>query len=493
MLTRFKVNGFKNLVAVDLRFGPFTCIAGANGVGKSNLFDAIRFLSALSRVSLLEAAREVRGGRTADVRDLFHRVGDTYDDEMSFEAEMIVPQKGEDDLGQQAEATITFLRYKLMLAYQPNSGGLEVRREELVHIGKGEAKQHLLFSHSKEWLNSAVIGSRIPEFISTRENGAGDNVIYLHLDRGKGRSGTPAPRLARTLPRTVLQATNAAEHRTAVIARQEMQSWRLLRLEPSALREPDDFNAPSRLSEQGAHLPAMLSRLAGIDEERVYATAANRLSQLIADVRAVGVDRDEKRELLTLWAKGEDGTPHTARSLSEGTLRFLALAALEQDPDAQGVLCLEEPENGIHPERIPAIIRLLKDIAVDVKLPVGSDNPLRQVIINTHSPAVVLQVNENDLVAADLEEVNKNGRRYKGVVFRTLPGTWRAQGVAVRDLMPRSRLIAYLDPFKKLADENAIPVPANGAGGKDGKPFTHSQRVIDRPDIQQMFQFEDGS
>ena len=43
MLTRFKVNGFKNLVAVDLRFGPFTCIAGANGVGKSNLFDAIRY------------------------------------------------------------------------------------------------------------------------------------------------------------------------------------------------------------------------------------------------------------------------------------------------------------------------------------------------------------------------------------------------------------------------------------------------------------------
>lgn len=48
MLTRLTVNGFKNLIGVDVRFGPFTCIAGANGVGKSNLFDAIRFLSALS-------------------------------------------------------------------------------------------------------------------------------------------------------------------------------------------------------------------------------------------------------------------------------------------------------------------------------------------------------------------------------------------------------------------------------------------------------------
>ena len=41
MLTRLKVSGFKNLVDVDVPLGPFTCIAGANGTGKSNLFDAI--------------------------------------------------------------------------------------------------------------------------------------------------------------------------------------------------------------------------------------------------------------------------------------------------------------------------------------------------------------------------------------------------------------------------------------------------------------------
>lgn len=41
MLTRLKVKGFKNLVDLDVRFGPFTCIAGPNGAGKSNLFDAI--------------------------------------------------------------------------------------------------------------------------------------------------------------------------------------------------------------------------------------------------------------------------------------------------------------------------------------------------------------------------------------------------------------------------------------------------------------------
>jgi len=72
MLTRLKVDGFKNLVGVDVRFGPFTCIAGANGVGKSNLFDAVRFLSlaANPNYSLLEAAQRVRdeSGRNTDVR-----------------------------------------------------------------------------------------------------------------------------------------------------------------------------------------------------------------------------------------------------------------------------------------------------------------------------------------------------------------------------------------------------------------------------------------
>ncbi|BDA72313.1 hypothetical protein CAL7716_064790 [Calothrix sp. PCC 7716] len=68
------------------------------------------------------------------------------------------------------------------------------------------------------------------------------------------------------------------------------------------------------------------------------------------------------------------------------------MAVLELDPQAQGLLCLEEPENGIHPDRITKTLRLLQDIATDAEEPIGVDNPLRQVIINTHSPSVVTQV-----------------------------------------------------------------------------------------------------
>ena len=96
-----------------------------------------------------------------------------------------------------------------------------------------------------------------------------------------------------------------------------------------------------------------------------------------------------------------------------GTLRFLALAVIELDPVAQGVLSLEEPENGIHPERIPAMLKLLKEIATATDDPIGPDNPLRQVIINTHSPAVVSEVDDDSLLFAQLRENVRDGQRFQ--------------------------------------------------------------------------------
>jgi predicted ATPase len=498
MLTRLKVNGFKNLVDVDIRFGPFTCIAGANGVGKSNLFDAIRFLSALADDrSLVEAAKSVREGRTADVRGLFHRVGDRYDDRMSFEAEMIIPSEGEDDLGQPAKASITFLRYSLVLAYRKDEGrlslgGLELEKEELVHINIGDAPKHLLFPHTVDWRKSVIEGRRTAHFISTVGDDREHRKIQLHQDFGGNYhgGGRPTPRLTMNLPRTVLSVANAAENRTALLARREMQSWRLLQLEPSALREPDEFAAPARLGGNGSHLASTLYRLAtsAEDEQRIYAQVANRLAELIDDVREVQIDRDEQRELLTLRVRGRDGTSHPARALSDGTLRFLALALIELDPAARGVLCLEEPENGIHPKRIPAMLRLLKDIATDASEPIGLDNPLRQVIINTHSPAVVAQIDPSDLVIAEERQAMDGNRRFQHVQFACLPKTWRVTKPVETEratTVPLGALLAYLNPLE--SDDSA---PSHNGHSLVESPLLPT-RVIDRADLQPYLSFKD--
>src|ERR1700761_7807269 len=113
MLTRLEVDGFKNLFNLEVDLGPFTCIAGVNGAGKSNVFDAIQFLSLLASKSLIDAAQEVRGvargERLGDPRDLFWNGYAVGEHRMRFAAEMIVPQDIEDDFGRQATPSITYL------------------------------------------------------------------------------------------------------------------------------------------------------------------------------------------------------------------------------------------------------------------------------------------------------------------------------------------------------------------------------------------------
>jgi len=490
MLTRLKVSGFKNLMGVDIRFGPFTCIAGANGVGKSNLFDAIKFLSVLADRPLIDAALSVRdeGRRTSDVRNLFHRAGNAYANEISFEAEMIVPNEGLDDLGQQANASITFLRYLLSLSYRIDDssksiGSLEIVKEELSHINIGDSKSHLLFDHKTAWRKSSIRGERrVPYLIST-ENEGSSRVIKRHQDGGT--SGRPLSLSATNLPRTVLSAANAAESPTALLAKREMQSWRLLQLEPSSLRQPDKFTDPAQLGTDGLHLPATLSRLSNHvngNAEHLYGQVATRLSELIDDVHEVRIDRDEQRQLLTLQVTDRSGTTYPAQALSDGTLRFLALAVLELDPESQGVLCLEEPENGIHPERIPSMLKLLQDITTDTDVAIGIDNPLRQVIINTHSPAVIAQVPDDSLLVAELKETVSGGQRFNRVIFSCLQDTWRTNAVEEINTASRGKLLAYLNPI--LPTDTYDDYDEKRSGTK--RPHRKTHRVIDRPDLQDL-------
>lgn len=494
MLTRLKISGFKNLHEVDIRFGPFTCIAGVNGVGKSNLFDAILFLSHLADQSLLDAALMVRdeGGRAADIRSLFHRAGDNVAEKIRFEAEMIVPSQGVDDLGQTAKASTTFLQYIVEIGYRlddsvPSRGFLELLEENLFYLRKSDASRHLRFKHDiNKWRNSAIIGKRTSSFITTAKEG--DNrVIHLHQD---GTGGRPKKVLAKTAPKTVLSTVNA-ESPTAFLARSEMRSWRLLQLEPSALRSPDDFSTKPGMKPNGGHLPATISNLARarlqqglsqnmeIAEAWIYDQLAAKLSELIDDIYSVEIDRDEKRELLTLRIRDRDGTVHPARALSDGTLRFIALATIEIGAVANGVICMEEPENGIHPSRVSAMLALLQDIAVDVHAPIDEENPLRQVIINTHSPLVVQQVPDHSLLIAEsIEVVAEDDYRFKAVHFSCLSNTWRDKAEGKNGGVLMGKLLSYLNPAKEAADVSN--------GDSDFKKKSSEQRVIDREDVRTL-------
>lgn len=74
---------------------------------------------------MIEAAQEVlgvHGERLGDSRDLFWNGYRAGAHRMSLAAEMIVPRGVEDDFGQPATASITFLRYEVAIGYQPPPG-----------------------------------------------------------------------------------------------------------------------------------------------------------------------------------------------------------------------------------------------------------------------------------------------------------------------------------------------------------------------------------
>jgi hypothetical protein len=155
------------------------------------------------------------------------------------------------------------------------------------------------------------------------------------------------------------------------------------------------------------------------------------------------------------------------------------------DPVAKGLICLEEPENGIHPERIPAMLNLLKDIATDCDEPVDNTNPLRQVIVNTHSPAVVLEAPDESLLVVEAREGIQDGRSFRKAVFSCLPETWREKADPAPPTLSKGKLLAYLNPVSSSGEA------WDGFYAKVGRQTLaecqkRNRRVADREDMQQL-------
>ncbi len=444
MLTRLHVQGFKSLLDVEVRFGPFTCIAGANGVGKSNLFDALRFLHLLTQYPLLEAAQKVRdaGGRTTDPSALFTRFGHYRAPEMRFTADLIVEREVSDDFGAQATAAISSLRYTVALALDETTGPsrLKLVEESLVPIPLLEARRSLGFSARKEFLASAISGRRTKPFIST-ERSANTVEITVHQE---GHGGRKLP--ATSSLRTVVGGLATSEFPTILAVHRELASWRTLMLEPSAMRAPSRYHDPRVIDARGANVPAVLHRLQQVEDHpgRICAAAANQLAHLLQDVRDLRLVQDDRTETWTVEVCGRDGIYHPASALSDGTLRFLVLTVLSLDPEARGIICLEEPENGIHPGRMGAMVKLLKDIAVDTEYSLNEGNPLRQVLVNTHSPRVIQEMHRDDLIYLSDAWVKREGQGGRVTTVQVPPSTWRARLPQGRVPLVSGDLIDYL-------------------------------------------------
>jgi predicted ATPase len=467
MLTRLKVKGFKSLEDVEVLFGPLTCVAGINGVGKSNLFDAILFLKDLADTSIIDAATKIRNNtkQRASIASLFTKTASGQADFMEFEVDFLVNNKVTDDFGREAKPKVTYLKYKLIFKYisaQLNfPEGIELVHESLGFIQKNQAKRRLGFEMTKEFFDSIYQGSSKVDFIYI--DPGEPNVVKIRQDQ---TSGQPISIPISKTERTILSNINTIDRPTALAARREMQSWINLQLESSSLRKPDDFLSVSKISSTGEHLPATLDRLAKYEE------VANQLANLLPDVANISVDVDEKRQLKTLYLETIGGVKYEARALSDGTLRFLALSIIGADAEAGGVICLEEPENGIHPARIPAIVELLNEMAVDPELAIGPDNPLRQIIINTHSPLVIQRLQTDNIIVT--QAYKRDGALLS--TFSPIIGTWRTNVAPELNFEKKSVTFGALIDY--LGDDDALVKSVEKSSIK--QEYRHQLELIEK-------------
>lgn len=387
MITKIEISGFKTFLNFEMDFKPLTVIAGTNASGKSNLFDALNLLSWIAETDLRTAFKEQRG----EVSELFTHYGEeNYEKEMSFGVELLVNKEIRDKWGGNETLKYTRLRYDLKIRRETNESGIEdlfVASEQLVALKHEEDEwvKKLLPNRTRiHWRPKVATGRRGFPYIETD----GERAIILRQDGGGGAKKEFS--VVSGITQTILSSINSVDFRHAFAVKEELISWRFLQLNPQALREPtrQDIGMRDNITANGGNLAAALWRIQSTNPFALK-EISRKLNKLLPSLISVNVYNDKANKQFIIKVQNEDGRVFSSRVLSEGTLRLLALCIFQYDDQHNGLLCFEEPENGVHPARMREMAALLSELSVDFQ---DIESPLRQVIINTHSPILVSEI-----------------------------------------------------------------------------------------------------
>lgn len=394
MITRIEINGFKTFTNFVMEFTPFTVIAGANASGKSNLFDALNLISNLADSDFRTAFKNLRG----ETEEQFtHFSEDEHSNKIEFAVELLVDKFIRDNWGESAELKYTRLRYEIQLERIKNQRGLEdlkIIHEQLAPLKHQEdkwVKKNIDSRFLDHWRPKVKAGKRGVPYILTQFTNS-KTTIKIPLD---GKPGPGREFFAEDVTQSALSSVNSVEFRHILAVKNEMLNWRFLQLNPEDLRKPSSRLSEDIITHSGANLATTLFRIKQEDEFAINDIEIE-LNNLLPNFTKLEIQEDLAENRFIIKLSSDDGRVFTSRVLSEGTLRILVLCILKYDRKHKGILCFEEPENGIHPFRLKMMGNLLEDLSVDFDYTKDS-LPLRQMIVNTHSSRFVSEILKSDL------------------------------------------------------------------------------------------------
>ena len=360
LFRRLKLRGLLSfgLEGVDLPMEPLTVAIGPNGSGKSNLLDAISLFQAAPRGigepvqrsggmrEWLWKGRGAEGAATLDATVDIPPIGSARHSltlidaggRLNLASERIEPLDARND----GRAT---------LSYHRPPADPDIAREMAEANASADAEDAARKPAAGEWSAPRVAAQH------------GGDAIHFAPDFFPQDS--------------LLRRIAAWDHPALTRLSSRYERIRLYRdwsFGPgSGLRRPGSAHAPADfLDENAQNLPLVLSQLSGERKTR-FAAALRELFDGIVDARCSVAGGS-----VFLFLEEAGGRSIPATRLSDGTLRYLCLLAVLLHPEPPPLICLEEPELGLHPDLLPT----LADLAVDA-------SQRCQIVITTHSDVFV--------------------------------------------------------------------------------------------------------
>lgn len=349
---RLKSLKMKNILSFggessEIMLGPLNVIVGPNGSGKSNLLEIISLLQA-APTSLTRPMRRKGGG---GVRDWLWKRGKGSED-CTAEVEAVIDRTEEEkrkpdhsDWKYNLQFTMSDQRFHLL--------------DERLENEKAYGDCDDVYFYYRYQNNRPVLNSRKEQNRRLESKHVDPELSILSQIKD---------------PIEYPEVTNVGEYYSSIKIFREWEFGR-----NSELRKPQDADAPNEyLDEDCLNLGLVLNSLRR--EPEVKRKILSYLGEFYEGVTDYEVSIEGGSVQLFLEEKD---IVIPATRLSDGTIRFICLLAILCHPKPPALICIEEPELGLHPDIIPSIAKLLID---------ASDRT--QIIITTHSDVLVDSLSE---------------------------------------------------------------------------------------------------
>lgn len=368
MLERLGLQGFKSFINQEIAFGPLVVLVGANASGKSNLLDAIRFLHG---VGLDMSFAEILGGRYEGGREVWPPLRGGISEAAT---------KGHD--GFVLEATWLLApgrsaRHRLDVAIEPTP---RLREESLWWQKLGETLEQRLHPASGPPARFLAEGELGPE-----------------------PPADPDRSVLAFIPRESSLWPGLLDFAKAVP--KAMRSSVFLDITPALMRGYAP-KATRTLGAAGENVSAIAWQLCQDASQKT--ALIDWLAELCAPelVDLTFVETQLGDVMLELVERSGWRIP--ARSLSDGTLRFLGQLIALRTAEPGSILLIEEVDAGLHPSRVHLLVEAIEAATRERGL---------QVIATTHSPLVLAALSEAARKDAVLTAHDPDGA---GTVMRRL-------------------------------------------------------------------------